>query len=172
MTTRVMLACVWFDELLQITAVAFTTEYNVNCFSFVLCLEACAFPSCFSSAKRSRHHCGLPPWPLSLPLQVHQYTIPFRIFYSERYNILCTNILIKIITDASILTISRFILLDPILMFFILCTVLCSFRLENTIALSLSWWTWLIATGLSLGCAMSCKWVGAFVVAFVGLRVV
>lgn len=35
-----------------------------------------------------------------------------------------------------------------------------------------AWWFWLASTGLSLGCALSCKWVGTFVILYVGLLTV
>lgn len=35
-------------------------------------------------------------------------------------------------------------------------------------AFSVSWWFWLIATGLGLGATVSVKWVGLFTIAWVG----
>lgn len=34
---------------------------------------------------------------------------------------------------------------------------------------SVSWWSYLVLTGVSLGCAFSSKWVGAFVVLYIGM---
>jgi dolichyl-phosphate-mannose-protein mannosyltransferase len=31
-----------------------------------------------------------------------------------------------------------------------------------------SWWFWLAMTGMGLGCTVSCKWVGLFVIATIG----
>jgi hypothetical protein len=99
--------------------------------------------------------------------------------------ILCS--LIQCATDTSILTLSRFILLDSILMFFIVASVLCVLKLDNCQQfacdcdsdsfvidcpirmLSKEWFGWLLAAGVFLGCAISCKMVGLFVLASVGL---
>lgn len=34
---------------------------------------------------------------------------------------------------------------------------------------SKAWWGWLAATGLGLGLTVSCKWVGLFLIATIGL---
>jgi dolichyl-phosphate-mannose-protein mannosyltransferase len=36
-------------------------------------------------------------------------------------------------------------------------------------AFSLSWWFWLVMTGLGLGITVSIKWVGLFTIAWVGV---
>jgi dolichyl-phosphate-mannose-protein mannosyltransferase len=39
-------------------------------------------------------------------------------------------------------------------------------------ALSRSWYTWLLCTGIGLGCSFSSKWVGIFTIATIGLSTV
>ncbi|RUS71376.1 hypothetical protein EGW08_020859, partial [Elysia chlorotica] len=75
-----------------------------------------------------------------------------------------------ILMDTGTLTLSRHILLDPLLMFFILMSFYCCMK-----ALSYKhrpfcglWWFWMFATGVSIACAMGVKFVGLFIVLFVG----
>ncbi|KAK4049599.1 Dolichyl-phosphate-mannose--protein mannosyltransferase 1 [Microbotryomycetes sp. JL201] len=88
-----------------------------------------------------------------------------------------------IMFDNSFVTQSRFILLDSPLVFFTALSALCwiCFTNENDAArdrsgqsgpFSRPWWTWLVLTGLSLGAVVSCKWVGLFTIATVGLLTV
>jgi dolichyl-phosphate-mannose-protein mannosyltransferase len=70
------------------------------------------------------------------------------------------------------LTLSKFILLDSMLLFF---TVLCFYclvkihnlRIQNKL-LSLKGLKWLFFTGFAVGCVCSVKWVGLFITAIVG----
>eukprot|EP00117_Sycon_ciliatum_P003691 scpid40617/ scgid8375/ Protein O-mannosyl-transferase 2; Dolichyl-phosphate-mannose--protein mannosyltransferase 2 len=80
------------------------------------------------------------------------------------------------IFDTGLLTISQYILLDPVLLVFIMFAVLCmaktqSYHLQHR-SFTVGWWCWLSLTGLSLGCAISVKWVGLFIVLLVGLSTV
>ncbi|XP_005091430.1 protein O-mannosyl-transferase 2 [Aplysia californica] len=75
-----------------------------------------------------------------------------------------------VIFDTGVLTLSRHILLDPILMFFILlsvfsCLKFLSFRSRPFSPL---WWFWMAATGSSLAGALGVKFVGLFVILFIG----
>ncbi|XP_043191873.1 protein O-mannosyl-transferase 2-like [Amphibalanus amphitrite] len=74
--------------------------------------------------------------------------------------------------DVGITTISRFILLDPILMFFMAATTMFNFKFNKYRSFSGRWWLTLSLTGLSLGCVLSVKFVGVFVLAVVGLYTV
>lgn len=74
------------------------------------------------------------------------------------------------------ITLSQYILLDPIMMFFIVSSTM-GMALFKTVSESSdpahhfskpSWWFWLMWTGACLGCAVSVKFVGLFVVALVG----
>jgi len=66
-------------------------------------------------------------------------------------------------------TISRYILLDSPLIFFIAAAVYGAKRFENELPFSFQWFRALIATGVALGLAVSSKWVGLFTIAWVGL---
>ncbi|XP_031568277.1 protein O-mannosyl-transferase 2-like isoform X2 [Actinia tenebrosa] len=76
-----------------------------------------------------------------------------------------------IIFDNGCITISQYILLDPILMFFIMLSAFCltKFQSYKNEPYTIQWWIWMFATGISLSCAFSCKWVGLFVILWAGL---
>lgn len=77
--------------------------------------------------------------------------------------------------ENGLVTQSRHILLDSPLLFF---TSLTTFlwvgfcNEDKRHAFSESWWTWLMLTGLSLGAVVSCKWVGLFTIATIGLSTI
>ncbi|KAG9246117.1 Dolichyl-phosphate-mannose-protein mannosyltransferase-domain-containing protein [Calycina marina] len=78
---------------------------------------------------------------------------------------------LMVLCENSYTTISRFILLDSMLLCFTFTTVLCwarFHRLQNQ-SFSAEWFIWLALTGISIGCVTSVKWVGFFVTALVGL---
>ncbi|KAJ1912494.1 Protein O-mannosyltransferase 2 [Tieghemiomyces parasiticus] len=76
-----------------------------------------------------------------------------------------------IICDNALATISRFILLDAMLLFFTALSLYCltGFHRQRHHPFTYGWWKWLVLTGLSLGLVSSSKWVGFFAVALVGL---
>ncbi|KAI9355729.1 Dolichyl-phosphate-mannose-protein mannosyltransferase-domain-containing protein [Zopfochytrium polystomum] len=77
--------------------------------------------------------------------------------------------------DIALLAISRFILLDSMLLFFTALTAYCLCKFRNYQVkepLSFRWYAWLAFTGLSLGCVASVKWVGLFAIALVGLHTI
>lgn len=78
---------------------------------------------------------------------------------------------LMVLCENSYTTISRFILLDSMLLCFTFTTVLCWARFHRLQHKSFSaeWFTWLALTGISIGCVTSVKWVGFFVTALVGL---
>ncbi|KAE8270556.1 hypothetical protein A4X09_0g1783 [Tilletia walkeri] len=78
---------------------------------------------------------------------------------------------IMVLCDNAWLVISRFILLDSMLLCFTFTTVhgMVKFHSYQNRAFSDMWWFWLIFTGASLGAVTSVKWVGLFVMALVGL---
>ncbi|KAH3667403.1 hypothetical protein OGAPHI_003052 [Ogataea philodendri] len=65
-------------------------------------------------------------------------------------------------------TISRFVLLDSPLLFFIAATAYSASKLNIETPLSWNWWKSLVLTGTCLGFACSSKWVGLFTLVWVG----
>jgi len=79
-----------------------------------------------------------------------------------------------VLFDTGLMTLSRYILLDPGLMFFMVLSVYASVKFQNLRHRSFSavWWVWLSATGVALVGAITTKYVGAFTVLLVGLRAI
>ncbi|NXA64852.1 POMT2 transferase, partial [Mohoua ochrocephala] len=79
-----------------------------------------------------------------------------------------------LIFDTGCITLSQYILLDPILMFFLMGAVLSMVKCNNCAdrPFSASWWFWLSLTGVNLAGAMGVKFVGLFVVLLVGLNTI
>jgi len=81
-----------------------------------------------------------------------------------------------IIFENGLVTQSRLILLDSPLVFFTALTAFFWTRFSRAdhigIQFSRTWWTYLSLTGLSLGAVVSCKWVGLFTIATIGLCVI
>ncbi|KJX96974.1 dolichyl-phosphate-mannose-protein mannosyltransferase [Zymoseptoria brevis] len=80
-------------------------------------------------------------------------------------------ITLAVLCENSYCTISRFILLDSMLLCFTFTTVLTLFKFHNQRhqPFSLQWGFWLGMTGISIGCVCSVKWVGMFGTALVGI---
>lgn len=76
-----------------------------------------------------------------------------------------------VLFENALTTQSRLILLDSFLIFFTSAALLCWSLFRRQQEWTLPWWTSLTLTGASLGCAASCKWVGLFTVATVGVQV-
>ncbi|KHJ32701.1 putative dolichyl-phosphate-mannose-protein mannosyltransferase [Erysiphe necator] len=78
---------------------------------------------------------------------------------------------LMVLCENSYTTISRFILLDSMLLCFTFTTVLCwaKFHRLRDQSFSIEWFSWLFLTGLSIGCVTSVKWVGLFCTALVGI---
>ncbi|KAE8230250.1 hypothetical protein CF326_g4754 [Tilletia indica] len=79
---------------------------------------------------------------------------------------------LAVLFDNALTTQSRLILLDSPLVFFTSTTALSYITFSNAdrrAPFTHAWWMWLLLTGLSLGAVASCKWVGFFTVATIGL---
>ncbi|KAL0819896.1 hypothetical protein ABMA28_007908 [Loxostege sticticalis] len=82
-----------------------------------------------------------------------------------------------LLCDVGFLTLNRYILLDPILLFFMSCSIYGAFKVRT---LTEEGWEpfsrrmifWQLFLGAALACTISVKFVGLFVVLFVGLRTV
>ncbi|KAG9639998.1 dolichyl phosphate-D-mannose:protein O-D-mannosyltransferas-like protein, partial [Aureobasidium melanogenum] len=100
--------------------------------------------------------------------------IPLAYYTAKELNFRKTTtwfVTLMVLFENSYATISRFILLDSMLLFFTFTTVLCwarFHRLQNQ-SFSAQWLLWLLLSGLSIGCVCSVKWVGMFGTALVGL---
>ncbi|KAI8815781.1 Dolichyl-phosphate-mannose-protein mannosyltransferase-domain-containing protein [Fimicolochytrium jonesii] len=82
---------------------------------------------------------------------------------------------VMVLGDVALAVISRFILLDSMLLFFTVQSVFCLAVFRNqqqTAPFTLEWYAWLFATGISLGAVASVKWVGLFAIALVGLHTI
>ncbi|XP_039757607.1 protein O-mannosyl-transferase 2 isoform X2 [Pararge aegeria] len=82
-----------------------------------------------------------------------------------------------LLCDIGFLTLNRYILLDPILLFFMSCTIYGVFKVrsltdEGLPPFSSRMLAWQLYLGASLACTISVKFVGLFVVLFAGLRTI
>ncbi|ODN04599.1 Protein O-mannosyl-transferase 2, partial [Orchesella cincta] len=79
-----------------------------------------------------------------------------------------------ILFDVGLLTLTQYILLDPILLFFISGSVYTSvkFYTYRNNPFTLVWWTWLVLSGVFIACAISVKFVGLFTVLYIGFRTI
>ncbi|CCF60420.1 hypothetical protein KAFR_0K00650 [Kazachstania africana CBS 2517] len=68
-------------------------------------------------------------------------------------------------------TLGRFILLDSMLLCFTVASFFCfvKFHNERKKPFGRKWWKWMCLTGISLGCTISVKMVGLFVISLVGI---
>ncbi|KAI8077657.1 glycosyltransferase family 39 protein [Thamnidium elegans] len=75
--------------------------------------------------------------------------------------------------ENGLVTNNRLILLDSILLFFTGFTLLMWINFRNQIRQQFTtwWWVWLAMTGIGLGLTVSCKWVGLFTIATIGVAV-
>lgn len=79
-----------------------------------------------------------------------------------------------VVFENSFVVLSKFILLDSMLLFFTSASFLCMLKFHQNRARAFSgpWLAWLFLTGISIGCVCSVKWVGLFVTATIGIYTV
>lgn len=79
-----------------------------------------------------------------------------------------------LLLDVGLVTISQYILLDPLLLCFICASFMGSSKLstQRLKPFSLEWTFWLAWTGFFLACSVSVKFVGLFIVTVVGLQTI
>lgn len=79
-----------------------------------------------------------------------------------------------VLFDIGTLTLTQYILLDPILLFFVMGSVMgmAKFNSYSDRSFSKPWWFWLTFTGIMLSCSICVKFVGLFIVVFVGLHTI
>ncbi|XP_054651535.1 protein O-mannosyl-transferase 2 isoform X2 [Dunckerocampus dactyliophorus] len=104
-------------------------------------------------------------------LPIFAYLIVLELSHSHTAALIAATLLIF---DTGCITISQYILLDPILMFFIMAAVLSmvKFNQQQHRPFSAPWWFWMVLTGVNLSGALGVKFVGLFVILLVGLNTV
>lgn len=122
---------------------------------------------------KSGHEYPMPIWPMRLFCAFFgSLIVPlcFLTCKSFRMGNLCSiTASLLILFENSLVVISKFVLLDSILLFF---TALCLFfvaRVDDSKRYTKDWFLNLLFLGLSLGCVASVKWVGLFFVLAVGI---
>ncbi|KFH62764.1 dolichyl-phosphate-mannose-protein mannosyltransferase [Podila verticillata NRRL 6337] len=85
----------------------------------------------------------------------------------------CTLAGLFVTFDNMLVTQTRLILLDSMLVFFMVCSIFSYVKFYKTRnnPFSTKWWTWMVATGFFIGMTTSVKMVGLFTVATVGVAV-
>ncbi|KAL1921677.1 uncharacterized protein VTP21DRAFT_10319 [Calcarisporiella thermophila] len=81
---------------------------------------------------------------------------------------------IFVMLDNALVTQTRLILLDSMLMFFALCATYCYVRFYKLRhrEFTTEWWTWMVATGVTLSLTLSIKMVGLFTFITMGIAVI
>ena len=81
---------------------------------------------------------------------------------------------VLVLFENSYTTLGKFILLDSMLLFFTVTSFYCfvKFHNERSHPFSINWWKWMVLTGFNLGCAISVKMVGLFIITVVGIYTV
>lgn len=81
---------------------------------------------------------------------------------------------ILVLFENSFTTLGKFILLDSMLLFFTVASFFCfvTFYQQRSKPFGRKWWKWMLLTGVTMGCAISVKMVGLFVITVVGIYTV
>ncbi|SCV99628.1 LAFE_0A07382g1_1 [Lachancea fermentati] len=88
------------------------------------------------------------------------------------FSLLTTYLLTLMVTlELTYVTLSKFILLDSMLLFFTAVTFYCVTKLHTlrTQQFTREWSLWMLLSGLSVGCVCSVKWVGLFITLVMGI---
>ncbi|KAJ2487299.1 Dolichyl-phosphate-mannose--protein mannosyltransferase 4 [Coemansia sp. RSA 2050] len=99
----------------------------------------------------------------------------YMIMAESGYSVIASLLAALLVTfDNALVTQGRLILLDNIMIFFMLASVYSyiKFYKQRYHSFGAQWWTWLVSTGVMLGCVVSCKMVGLFTIALVGVAVI
>ncbi|KAJ2685275.1 Dolichyl-phosphate-mannose--protein mannosyltransferase 4 [Coemansia spiralis] len=99
----------------------------------------------------------------------------YMIMAESGYSVVAAMLAALLVTfDNALVTQGRLILLDNIMIFFMLASVYSyvKFYKQRYRPFGAQWWTWLLSTGVMLGCVVSCKLVGLFTIALVGVAVI
>ncbi|KAJ2060170.1 Dolichyl-phosphate-mannose--protein mannosyltransferase 4 [Coemansia sp. S146] len=99
----------------------------------------------------------------------------YMIMAESGYSVIASLLAALLVTfDNALVTQGRLILLDNIMIFFMLASVYSyvKFYKQRYHPFGAQWWTWLMSTGVMLGCVVSCKLVGLFTIALVGAAVI
>ncbi|CDO96362.1 unnamed protein product [Kluyveromyces dobzhanskii CBS 2104] len=78
---------------------------------------------------------------------------------------------LMVCVEHSYIVLGKFILLDSMLLFFTVLTFYCLTQIYRSRKrqFTLQWLFWMFATGASIGCVCSVKWVGLFITGVVGI---
>ncbi|KAL0953784.1 hypothetical protein HGRIS_004968 [Hohenbuehelia grisea] len=112
----------------------------------------------------------------ALPAILGSFTVPlvYAIMKESGYStVIAAFSAMLILFDNAHVTQSRLILLDATLIFFMTLTVYCyvRFRKLRHLEFKTEWWTWLVATGVSMACAWGSKVNGILTVVAIGCAV-
>lgn len=112
-------------------------------------------------------------WELTKSMTASLFATSF-ILWGKKWiqiEIMLTIKIVVFLLDVGMITLNQYILLDPILLFFMSGAVMGMVKVQNhrDRSFSFSWWFWLSFTGFMLAGAISVKFVGLFVVSLVGL---
>lgn len=81
-----------------------------------------------------------------------------------------------VLFDVGMVTLNQYILLDPILLCFMMASVMGMVKVSkathNRQTFTLKWWSWLMFTGTMISATISVKFVGLFVILLVGLHTI
>lgn len=109
---------------------------------------------------------------LAIPIAIYKATKSM-----SKSNLAAETAALLVLFDNGLITLTRYILLDPPLLFFIAMSIVgmaeVSFNVgpeDRKRSFTMTWWFWMIWTGISIACSFSVKFVGLFIVLTVGFR--